>query len=246
MGADKRVIRCRQPVDQYWPGTRCARRCESTFMADRYSVSRRCRAHLPPHFSNVRGNTISRPYGMGSRPNAKQALGVSSNDAGAALRQKITQLALTRRTAIAQVVDALPLWSGYTSPMRLADRPVTGVGAVKPDPMLINTSHDVVVRRALELYPLHSPVQDSRPGECPGDQRDCSADQNWKRCGWNFRTIRQVLSPWVSRQNLASAARWLKAGGRQESANIAPPRRSFAAGAMSPSSPSPATSSFPR
>lgn len=129
----------------------------------------------------------------------KTALGVNLSDGGAALREKITQLALTRRTAIAQLIDARPPRAGYTSPMRLADRPATSSSPVMPRPVLIKTTQDVLVRRALELYPMHSPVRIHALVNDLG-QNVTVVLKKLEALRLQFQTIRQVLSHWVSRQ----------------------------------------------
>lgn len=136
-------------------------------------------------------------HGLSAR--RKTALGVSLDDGGAALRQKITQLALTRRTAIAQLIDAQPSRSGYTSPMRLADRPVATPSAVTPGPLVIKSTHDVLVRRALELYPMHSPVKIHALVNALGGNMTVVL-KKLEVLRLQFQTIRQVLSHWVSRQ----------------------------------------------
>lgn len=129
----------------------------------------------------------------------KTALGVNLDDGGAALRQKITQLALTRRAAIAQLIDAQPSRSGYTSPMRLADRPITSFSPVLPVPLDIKSTHDVLVRRALELYPMHSPVKIHALVNALGGNLTVVL-KKLEALRLQFQTIRQVLSHWVSRQ----------------------------------------------
>ncbi|MHC8343906.1 NEL-type E3 ubiquitin ligase domain-containing protein [Pseudomonas sp. RT6P73] len=129
----------------------------------------------------------------------KTALGVNLNDGGAALRQKITQLALTRRTAIAQLIEAQPLRAGYTSPMRLADRTVAPTSPALTDPLVIKSTHDVLVRRALELYPMHSPADIHALVNALG-RNVTDALKKLEALRLQFQTIRQVLSNWVARQ----------------------------------------------
>jgi hypothetical protein len=129
----------------------------------------------------------------------RTALGVNTRDAGKALREKITELALARRAAIAQLVDAMPTWSGYTSPMRLADRPMPKTPMASPIRLVVNSSDNVLVSRALELHPLHCPAKIHALVNALGTNV-ITVLTKLEALRLEFQTIRQVLSQWVSRQ----------------------------------------------
>jgi hypothetical protein len=136
-------------------------------------------------------------YGLSAQ--RKTALGVHVNDAGALLRQKITQLALTRRAAIARLIDAQPSRPGYVSPMRLADRPIATTSPGISGSLAIRSSHDVLVHRALELYPMHSPVQIHALVNALGTNAIVVL-KKLEALRQEFQAIRQGLSLWVNRQ----------------------------------------------
>lgn len=123
----------------------------------------------------------------------RESLGVQADDAGAALREKITQLALQRRTAITQVIGAQPPRPGYTSPMGLADRFVAGSGTTAVG------STDVLVRRAQELYPMHSPAQIHGLLATLGTN-EILIVKKLEALRLEFLAIREALSRWVNRQ----------------------------------------------
>ncbi|MGL6243136.1 NEL-type E3 ubiquitin ligase domain-containing protein [Pseudomonas sp.] len=129
----------------------------------------------------------------------KTALGVQADDAGVALRQKITQLALTRRTAIARVIEAQPSRPGYLSPMRLADRPIAPASPGFSGRLALKSSHDVLVHRALELYPMHSPAQIHTLVNALGTNVIVVL-KKLEAMRREFQAIRQGLSLWVNRQ----------------------------------------------
>ncbi|WP_219097232.1 NEL-type E3 ubiquitin ligase domain-containing protein [Pseudomonas sp. UMAB-40] len=165
---------------------------------DRYSVSVGDITPATPFVKRTREQYFKALW-HGLSAQRKTALGVNLDDGGVALRQKITQLALTRRTAIAQLIDARPPRAGYTSPMGLADRHVASPSFPVPGPVLIKTTHDVLVRRALELYPMHSPVKIHALVNALG-QNLIEVLKKLEALRLQFQTIRQVLSHWVSRQ----------------------------------------------
>jgi hypothetical protein len=136
-------------------------------------------------------------HGLSAR--RKTLLGVHADDAGAALREKITERALQRRQAVAQLMDDQPSRPGYTSPMRLADRPLAMPSTGHSNSLAIITSHDVLVRRALELYPLHSPRQIYALINVTGTNVILSL-KKLEAMRQEFLAIREDLSRWVNRQ----------------------------------------------
>ncbi|MET0779021.1 MAG: NEL-type E3 ubiquitin ligase domain-containing protein [Pseudomonas mandelii] len=165
---------------------------------DRYSVSVDANTPATPFAKRTREHYFKALWHGLSAPR-KTALDVNLDDGGAALRQKITQLALTRRAAIAQLIDARPPQVGYISPMGLADRSIASSSPVLPGPVLIKTSHDVLVRRALELHPMHPPVKIHALVNALGANVTVVL-KKLEALRLQFQTIRQVLSHWVSRQ----------------------------------------------
>lgn len=136
-------------------------------------------------------------HGLSAR--RKTLLGVHADDAGAALRAKITERALQRRQAVAQLMDDQPSRPGYTSPMRLADRPLAMPSTGHSNSLAIIASHDVLVRRALELYPLHSPRQIHALLNVMGTNV-ILALKKLEAMRQEFLAIRENLSRWVNRQ----------------------------------------------
>ncbi|MFJ7281798.1 NEL-type E3 ubiquitin ligase domain-containing protein [Pseudomonas sp. NPDC099000] len=165
--------------------------------SDRYSVSVDDITPATPFAKHTREQYFKALWHGLSAPR-KTALGVSLDDGGAALRQKITLLALTRRTAIARLINAQPSRSGYISPMRLADRPVASPSPGLPGPV-IKSTHDVLIRRALELYPMHSPAKIHALVNAQGGNLT-EVLKKLEALRLQFQSIRQVLSHWVSRQ----------------------------------------------
>ncbi|MHC8334038.1 NEL-type E3 ubiquitin ligase domain-containing protein [Pseudomonas sp. LB3P25] len=128
----------------------------------------------------------------------KTALGVQTDDAGAALRQKITQLALERRAAITQLIGAAGR-PGYRSPMGLADRSMTEHSAVPSGSTATASSTDVLVQRARELYPMHSPAQIHRLLTALGTN-EILVLKKLESLRLEFFAIREALGRWVNRQ----------------------------------------------
>jgi hypothetical protein len=163
-------------------------------MADRFSVIEGRDGPLTTFAKRTREHYFQALW-HGLSAQRKAALGVQADDAGAALREKVTQLALQRRTAIAQVLGAQPIRPGYTSPMGLADSMVAA--------SLANTAlasgTDVTVRRAQELYPMHSPVQIHRLLNALGTN-EILVLKKLELLRLEFLAIREALSSWVNRQ----------------------------------------------
>lgn len=161
-------------------------------LADRYSVFEGRDGPLTTFAKRTREHYFQALW-HGLSAQHKEALGVQADDAGAALREKITQLALQRRSAIAQVIGAQPRRPGYTSPMGLADRSVAQSGSAAV------SSTDVKVRRAQELYPMHSPAQIHTLLTALGTN-EILALRKLEAQRLEFVAIREALSRWVNRQ----------------------------------------------
>ena len=161
-------------------------------LADRYSVFEGHDGPLTTFAGRTREHYFQALW-HGLPAQYKATLGVQVNDAGALLREKITRLALQRRTAIEKVIDAQPPRPDYTSPMGLADRPVAQPGTATVD------STDVLVRRAQELYPMHSPAQIQSFLTTLG-ANDVLALKKLEALRLEFLAIREALSRWVTRQ----------------------------------------------
>lgn len=120
----------------------------------------------------------------------KTALGVQAENGAATLQEKITQLALERRAIFAPTMGAR---LGELSPMGLAERPVVVSGTVSGE------VSNVMVRRAQELYPMHTPVQIQRVLDALGTD-EVEALMKLEVLRLEFFGLRETLSRWVSRQ----------------------------------------------
>lgn len=130
----------------------------------------------------------------------RKALGVETDDHGVAFRQKITTLALQRRTSAERVLGIPENRPGYLSPMRLAD-------PVKDTPMVESLTHltapstgsPALAHRAQELYPMHSPEQINRFLTALGKD-EVLALRRLESLRVEFQTIRETLETWVNRE----------------------------------------------
>lgn len=131
---------------------------------------------------------------------SRQALGVEAQDAGVALRKKITALALQRRDAIAQAIGIEAVRAGYSSPMGLADR-LTDRAVLPALPESSNPSarSPALVRRAQELYPSHSPAQIERFLATLGAD-EVVAIRALEAQRLEYQTISTSLERWIHRQ----------------------------------------------
>lgn len=127
----------------------------------------------------------------------RTALGVQTDDAWVALRQKITQVALQRRDTVTQVIDAAGRLGDH-SPMEFADRLCAAHAAMPSASAAIVSSSDVMVRRAQELYPTHSPAQIHRFLAALGTN-EILILQKLESLRLEFFSIREALGRWVSR-----------------------------------------------
>jgi len=133
----------------------------------------------------------------GLSASCRAALGVSAADAGMALRQKITLLALDRREQFSLLLDArgtdpVPaafsgtegLPSGVTTPVN------TGAG---PD----SSSVPALVHRARELYPLHTRSQIDRFLATLGND-DVLRTRKLETLRLEYQAMHQTLARWVA------------------------------------------------
>lgn len=89
----------------------------------------------------------------------RAALGVAAGDGAATLQQKIITMALQRREFAHLTLSNSPIRSGYTSPMRLADRVQQPSSSQAPFTEKASADIAVLRQRAQELYPAHSHEQ---------------------------------------------------------------------------------------
>ncbi|MHC8287090.1 NEL-type E3 ubiquitin ligase domain-containing protein [Pseudomonas sp. XS1P51] len=162
--------------------------------ADRYSVFDGKDGPTTSFFNRTREHYFQALW-HGLSTSRRTALGVQADDAGAALRQKITQLALQRRAAITQLIGAAGR-PGYRSPMGLADRSTAGHSANPSGSTAIVSSSDVLMRRAQELYPMHSPAQIHRLLTTLGTN-EILVLKKLESLRLEFVTIRKALARWV-------------------------------------------------
>lgn len=120
----------------------------------------------------------------------RTALGVQAENGAAALQEKITRVAQERRTIFAQSVGAR---LGELSPMGLAERTAVVSGATSGEVT------NVMVRRALELYPMHTPAQIHRLLNAL-DTNEIKVLMKLEALRLEFFALRETLSRWVSRQ----------------------------------------------
>lgn len=129
----------------------------------------------------------------------RKALGVEAQDAGVALRKKITALALQRRDAIAGVIGIEPIRAGYRSPMGLADRLVAkAILLGLPPPGDLSPRSPALLQRAQELYPAHSPAQIEHFLTILGTD-EVVAIRTLEVLREEHRAIRDALQRWVNR-----------------------------------------------
>ena len=130
----------------------------------------------------------------------RKALGVEAQDAGVALRKKITALALQRRDAIAGAIGIEPIRAGYRSPMGLADRLVAkAILLGLPPSGELSPRSPALLQRAQELYPAHSPAQIEHFLTTLGTD-EVVAIQALEALRQEHQAIRDALERWVNRQ----------------------------------------------
>ena len=129
----------------------------------------------------------------------REALEVAVEDQGAALREKITALALARRPHAEQILGMHSVHPGYVSPMRLADVLLgTASGNMPSQPSTPVVRPAALVRRAQELFPTHS-LQQIDLFLASLDPVDVLALRKLEAMRLEFLTIRQVLQNWINR-----------------------------------------------
>lgn len=158
-------------------------------LADRISVLQGTDAALKTFSGRTREHYFQALW-HGLSAQRKVALGLSLEAGANGLREKITELAMQRRTTFARTMGERP---GDYSPMALADRPPAGPWANS------GVSVSVMVRRIQELYPAHSPAQIHALLNVLG-RNEILVLMKLELLRLEFLGIREVLSRWVTRQ----------------------------------------------
>lgn len=170
------------------PATASERTVVSVF-EDRINVIQGTDAPLVTFTRRTREHYF-RALWMGLSAQRRTALGVQAENGAAALQEKITRVAQERRTIFAQSVGAR---LGELSPMGLAERTAVVSGATSDEVT------NVMVRRALELYPMHTPAQIHRLLNALGTN-EIKVLMKLEALRLEFFALRETLSRWVSRQ----------------------------------------------
>ncbi|MBS4090547.1 dermonecrotic toxin domain-containing protein [Pseudomonas rustica] len=130
----------------------------------------------------------------------REALGVATVDGVTSLRHKITATALRRREVAHLTLSNSPVRSGYTSPMRLADR-------VQPESLsrahVNDTPHSDAValkQRAQELYPTHSNEQINAFLQSLGADEMLGL-RKLEHLRVEFFNLRDILQRWIMRES---------------------------------------------
>lgn len=166
--------------------------------ADRFKASDADDTVLSTHLKRTREHFFKTLL-EGLPAHARKQLGVEANDAGVALRKKITTLALQRRSAIAQAIGIDVLRTGYRSPMGLADRLVEKTTLLGlPPTSLAGTHPPEVMQRAQELYPTHPKEQIERFLTTLGTDKVLTI-RALERLRLELQTLRYALEHWVHR-----------------------------------------------
>ncbi|UQS16069.1 NEL-type E3 ubiquitin ligase domain-containing protein [Pseudomonas sp. HS6] len=130
----------------------------------------------------------------------RKSLGVEPKDAGAALRQKITDLALQRRDVLAKAIGVEAMRTGYRSPMGLADRIIErSTWLVLPHSRPVLSRSPALRQRARELYPTHSSVQIDRFLMTLASD-EVRALRMLESLRQEFQKIRNTLEQWIYRE----------------------------------------------
>jgi hypothetical protein len=131
--------------------------------------------------------------------NTRKALGIDGADGGAALRTKITTLALERRDAMAMAIGIEPIRTGYRSPMGLADRFVAKAILLGTQPAGDPaTRSPALLQRAEELYTTHSPAQIKHFLKTLSTD-EVVAIEALEALRQEHQTLRDTLQRWVNR-----------------------------------------------
>ncbi|HCS42378.1 MAG TPA: hypothetical protein DIW52_06060, partial [Pseudomonas sp.] len=165
---------------------------------DRFKASDANNKVLSTHLKRTRAHFFQTLW-EGLPVNTRKVLGVEANDAGVALRKKITMLALQRRGAIAQAIGIEELRVGYSSPMGLADRLTERAILLGVPPTSdLSTRSPEQVQRAQELYPSQSSAQIERFLTTLGTD-EVLAIRALESLRLEIQTIRNALERWVHR-----------------------------------------------
>jgi hypothetical protein len=162
---------------------------------DRFEASDASGEKLLTHLKRTRAHFFQTLW-EGLSVNTRKALGVEAQDAGVALRKKITALALQRRDAIAGGIGIEPIRAGYRSPMGLADRLVARAILLGLPPS--DGRSPALLQRAQELYTAHSPTQIEHFLTTLGTD-EVAAIQRLEALRQEHQAIRDALQRWVNR-----------------------------------------------
>lgn len=165
--------------------------------ADRFEASDASGKKLLTQLKRTRAHFFKTLW-EGLPVNTRKALGIEASDAGMALRQKITALALQRREAIAAAIGIEPIRAGYRSPMGLADRLVAKAIALGTPPSVETSRSPALLQRAEELYPTHSAAQIKHFLSALGTD-DVVAIRALEALRQEHQTLRDTLQRWVNR-----------------------------------------------
>jgi hypothetical protein len=168
--------------------------------ADRYDVTDDQDKVLYTHANRTREHFFQALW-EGLPAHARKGLGVEAQDAGVGLRQKITDLALQRRDAVSLAIGIVPVRSGYSSPMGLADRPIQRSALRALSSLEITAQRSpALVQRARELYPTHSKAQIERFLVTLGTD-EVLALRSLESLRQEFQNIRTALEHWIHRES---------------------------------------------
>lgn len=130
----------------------------------------------------------------------RSALGVGAGDGAAALRQKITAMALQRREFAHLTLSNSPIRIGYTSPMRLADRLQHESLTQAPIDESLSSGAANLRQRAQELYPAHSREQIIQLLQRLGSD-DLLVLRRLEQLRIEYFNLRDTLQRWVVRDS---------------------------------------------
>lgn len=165
---------------------------------DRFQASDANDKVLCTHLKRTRAHFFQTLW-EGLPVSTRKALGVEANDAGVALREKITMLALQRRNFIAQVIGIKPVRVGYRSPMGLADRLAESAFLLGLPSSELSSRSPELVQRAQELYSTHSQAHIERFLTTLGTD-EVLATRALEALRREIQTIRYTLERWVNRE----------------------------------------------
>nr|WP_213938117.1 NEL-type E3 ubiquitin ligase domain-containing protein [Pseudomonas sp. dw_612] len=136
----------------------------------------------------------------GLTPGRREALGVTTDERGVALREKISAKALERHAMAGETLGIPFTRAGYVSPMRLADPLLGGaVNATPSKPVTPPVRSRALIHRAQELYPTQSGEQINLLLAGLGHVEVLAA-RTLENLRLEFLKIIEVLQSWVGRE----------------------------------------------